>query len=308
MNSEFENTSNIYSGNSSYYNETRAKDFNRSMDESLVSEIVYIFYALVMTYIIITLTIDIRRRKNVSGNRASKNLGTAIKIVRYIFAWDLLLVAIHSGVEKYIVEMYFPELCSISHFLYFFCTSTASIFSYLILWLRQRLLYQEQAMKHLTTCSTRFLSIASLILVISLPSTLIFLSPISAEIGMTERGCGIVRIRVKINYTAFWISYGVWTIFTQMVLLYLYLLPIFKHKENAGNASRELMPVLKKAAIAASLCFLSDTMATIFIVLFTSKLALLANQIFNLIMTIMAFVDWKRMLLPFCFKESVASN
>lgn len=213
---------------------------------------------------------------------------------------------LHLFLSLYEDDIYCNIIIRIQILLY--AASVACLYSFL--WLRQRILYLNPAMKLLSTPTTRVASWLVLILMICAEIITIVIFMWNSSVEGTEAGCTPLTPKIPDIYG--WMLILIFTIIFQGVLLALFLHPLVKQKNHmtgvqikttSTNSTCCYWKVAKRVAIAATLCILSDIVA-ILVTLATKRAIILSNLIFdfnllvNLVCITCSFKDWKKRIFP----------
>ncbi|XP_039258382.2 uncharacterized protein LOC120334931 [Styela clava] len=266
---------------------------------------------VINVYVIIAMIIYLSKLKNLKKSlkeNGSKRYRAVMEICLLINASAALMNT--PATEKILVDIYFPQICPISRGIRGFGGSSSVLFNYLNLWLRQRSIYNDPAMKHLTTKVTRTLSFVVLFLVAVTPisSYVIFVS--AYTFSVVDTGCSIVASTV--NPQAMWFAVGLNSLLMQCLLLWLFVLPLYKHSANAphggssSSSQAKIRAITKRAFIKGLISSITDTVSVIMAASavfkdgITLPLAMYISVLVNLIMYVVSFPDWERLMLPCC--------
>lgn len=248
------------------------------------------------------------KRKNRLENTIAVKYGLYMRITSVILGVTVMMNC--PLIENILVEIFFPSLCGIVRRFRGTGGSFTLMFSYGVMWFRQRSIYSDRAMKHLTTPITRTLSTLVGILVIILPTAIWLIYIISLKFKVIHFGCAIVYSYIPPRIM--WIGIGLSSMLLQSIMLGLFLLPLHKHRSNMLNLTnspsvgKHLLPIIRRAFITALVCAISDTTSS-----FMSSSAVLKNgmvipitmltsSFINLLMVVMSFPEWKRTMFPYC--------
>nr|XP_039258369.1 uncharacterized protein LOC120334919 [Styela clava] len=266
---------------------------------------------VINVYVIIAMIIYLSKLKNLKKSlkeNGSKRYRAVMEICLLITACLTLMNT--PATEKILVDIYFPQICSISRRFRGTGGSYNFLFIYLNLWLRQRSIYNDPAMKHLTTKITRTLSFVVLFLLIISPLSTHIIYVSAYTFAVVDTGCSIVASTV--NPQAMWIVIGSTSLLMQCLLLWLFVLPLYKHSANApqvgssSSSQAKIKAITKRAFITRLVCSITDTVSVIMAASavlkdgITLPLAMYISLLVNLFMYVVSFPDWERLMLPCC--------
>nr|XP_039263114.1 uncharacterized protein LOC120339108 [Styela clava] len=192
-----------------------------------------------------------------------------------------------------------------------------SIFSvYSVLWLRQRIFYQNSQFIHLSSKFIKFASWSmSVVIVLGVSSTTILFAVDGRYIGVPG-GCILQNTKLA---TFRWVILIAWTTFFQVCLLSLFVYPLLKHrrtraiKPGDGKKNR-ILSLLKRATCTASICIASD-IGFALIILFTRKDTVTTttylydvNIVINTMCMIFSFPNWRTRLMPWHLKRATKNQ
>jgi len=185
------------------------------------------------------------------------------------------------------------------------CYAVTLISTYVFLWHRQRSLYQHPKMEMLRKSWLEVLSYVTLFLIVigGLFASLAMIIPDGAI--NSRYGC----MRVPSDSAFFvWPFYVIITLvmISQAALLFLLLYPLFLHV-TATNAER-VMLIIKRSAVFAGVCVLSDTVAMIVVVFVVPADSVIhvaltvydINMVVNVASVFFSFESWRTIILSPC--------
>nr|XP_039258352.1 uncharacterized protein LOC120334901 [Styela clava] len=199
-------------------------------------------YLAIGFYIFGVLTIGMQKRidKRKTKESTAKRIGKLMVIMRYILTICFLINCLSNLVEKFVVEKYEPQICPVTKYSKTLSGVLVLSISYFVLWLRQRLLYENKNIEHLTTGLSRALSVVVLVFILATavgnPTAYIA----GYRIDMSQYGCAVVQSWLPNG--SMWIGFAVCSMVMQATLLYLFLQPLVRHRRNVGGAADNLMP------------------------------------------------------------------
>nr|XP_039270313.1 uncharacterized protein LOC120345013 [Styela clava] len=298
--------------NESLSNSTRTIDYTQEMlktaSQIFWDVVVITLYLMVVFYIFVMLTIE----RKANGQRSNRNnrpttaqkIGKLLRINRYTTTIIFIIQSFICLAERLVFELYFPNLCFLVKWAKVSLSNMIMMCSYTALWLRQRSIYANQALNHLTNRVTRFISamIFFLIVLSAIGNMVAYIG--NYRIAMTASGCSIVGARLSAKLS--WIVIGATTLFMQISLLWLFLQPICKHRGNVGDTASSYNPVFKRAFATSFVCVLTDTIAlslsasSVINDALTITRSLQFSLFINVLMVIASFPDWKKTMFPYC--------
>ncbi|XP_077969702.1 uncharacterized protein LOC144424362 [Styela clava] len=273
----------------------------------MTKTVITLVLAILDSYIIVVLAIDGKRElsksRGIDQETTGKRLGRLMRLVRFLQSISTLGFHITALVIAIGVEFKgLPGACASAKKIQAFWGSSSFILTYLVLWLRQRVIYSNPALKHLTNIVSRSLSILALaILVVGLVANY-FKYALSFHHSITKFGC--VVSKAYISPLTSWLMIGISTIVLQMLLLGLFLHPLRKHQSNADDGKESLKPVIQRAFFAALACTLSELISTAMTFGLGRKDAYIISifmrirMFMNVVTIIASFPDWKTTILP----------
>lgn len=188
--------------------------------------------------------------------------------------------------------------------------SLATIYS--VLWVRQRIFYEDPRLNHLSSKFTRVVSLAIYVVLISAITATLLLYIVGIEYSGSPIGC-MYDTKTVISTARRFILIGVKTFF-QVILLGLFLYPLAKHYRSmkvikmSPERGLVMLRLVKRASITTAICIFVDIVSIVisFLLPNVSSYRLLlfdANLIVNLLCVIFSFPDWKPKLMPWGMKK-----
>ena len=295
------------------YNVTSHMTTPYNMNRFIVLESSVAVFTVMMTYMIVALLCFECGKSQLSSLLPQSR---AERSARFAFAMRLAyLVAVLFTLGRLLCEHYelLAQYFGIQHD---YCntivkikvalSAIAILGIYVFLWIRQRFCYSDPAMAHLSSRATRYLSIASLALLIlaQLVGSVLFLATRFYKI--TYRGCYNYANTIPAELPWIWNILG--TLGSQIMLLLLFLYPLTRHKSLVSSTTpfRTFLPVIQRAMVTASICVVSDLVSSLLILLVSDTddiiptLAYDISIVINVICVILSYSDWKsRIFAPF---------
>ena len=184
---------------------------------------------------------------------------------------------------------------------------------YLFLWFRQRVFYIHPSLKILNNRLVQVFSHIIMVVWFLYYISLYFFYFYLVQYRITKEGGCVVTDSSHDFYTSLIISWTAVSILMQIILLGLFIYPIFKRtlwrgSQNKGGNIR-LMRRVHKAFVLTLICLFTDVLSVVMTKVFFVKHASSAifpfsiNLQINHLVTIACFDHWKRLLWPWKFKS-----
>lgn len=200
------------------------------------------------------------------------------------------------------VDNFLPELCQISKLVKVNTMCVGFLSTYAVLWVRQKMIYQESTVRDLRDENTRMVSAVIPILLIGASVGNCVSYVLVTEYGVIDFRCGVVKLLVPSRQP--WIISFVTLSLMQVMLLWLFHQPLRKNELSKDDMLGELKPVLQRGFYATLGCSISDSIGSYLAV--TSeienavKLSVFINvSVFtNVMMVVVSYINWKETLFP----------
>lgn len=190
-----------------------------------------------------------------------------------------------------------------------FSLSLASF--YLVLWLRQRVFYQESRHKLLSSQYLNVFSwaICAILLIMIIIETAIF--GIGSNLEAWSLGCRVIPNNLS---TIRWYILISGTTVFQVSLLSVFIYPLVKHFRSTRavrsslNRNNPLIRLIKRTTIIAVISIITDIISVIIILvvrssqLFSNRLYDV-NNVINVVCVIFVFADWRERLMPWRLRK-----
>jgi len=168
-------------------------------------------------------------------------------------------------------------------------------------------------MAHLSSSTTRYVSLISLVLLFlaQIVGSILFLS--TRFYQLTYRGCYNTYTTIPAELPWIWITVASFCF--QILLLALFLYPLIRHKSmsNSTTSFRTFLPVIQRAMVTSLICVATDLVSSLLILLVADDdeiiptLAYDVSLVTNVVCVVFSFSDWRsRFLAPFysrCFNR-----
>jgi len=186
---------------------------------------------------------------------------------------------------------------------------------YFVLWFRILIVfYRNELMKQNLSKLVQFTNISAMPLQFVTGTAIVvkFLT----QPGYVNAGCGCKITHPRKDFVKDWIAVVVCTTVFQIVFLFCFVYPLYLHRKkmlSSGCNKLSIIPIVKRAAIAAGVCITSDLLNLVFVLTYRgpndsishpvqtylSYFAYTLNLLVNLTATILSFANWRDKLFPF---------
>jgi len=192
----------------------------------------------------------------------------------------------------------------------------AAIFCvYFVLWFRIFIVfYRDKIMMQDLSKIVQYINISAMPLLF-VTGTSIVIRFLSLP-GYEYAGCGCKTAYTREIFIINWIAVVVCTTVFQTVFLFCFVYPLYLHRRkmlSSGCNKLSILPIVKRAAIAAGVCITSDLLNLVFALAYMgptdsishpfqtylSHFIYILNLLVNLIATILSFANWRDKLFPF---------
>jgi len=235
----------------------------------------------------------------------ASNRGTAI--INMVIICGAFSVLVYVGIEIPMVSPPKNPFCAIYHRIKITSFAVAVFCAYFALWFRVfTVFYRNKVMKKNMSKLLQYVNISALpFLCLMVASNLV--SFLSAP-PYTYAGCGCKAVQSTENNAIKWAILVICTTVFQVVLLFSFTYPLCLHRKkmlSRGCDHGAIIPIVKRAAVVAFVCIISDLLNFAFAALYKgptvypNHIAFTCNLLVNLIGTIMSFANWREKLLPF---------
>ena len=288
-----------------------------NMTRFIVLETTVAIFTMMIVYLVVALIIyEWRKPNNIISLRHLSDLNRSLRsalMMRLLTLFAVLFVLGRFVCENYELLAQYTGVCRD------YCNAIVKVKVVLtsfglyciccFLWMRQRFFYAEPAIQHLSRPLIRPLSWGSLgllTLVMLIVNVLFFFTTFYK---MTEHGC--LNHHNTIPTVIPWIFWGTATVLGQLLLLALFIYPLLQHKSQLNptfrSNFRNFASMIKRVAMAAAVCIISDIIALLLILLVKDQdeiiptLAYDVSLVVNIICVMATFVDWwERLATPLC--------
>ena len=121
-------------------------------------------------------------------------------------------------------------------------------------------------------------------------------------------GCGCTQLQSEEENLFNWALVAGCSVLLQLILLFSFSYPLYLHRKkmlSRGFDHKSVIPIVKRAAIVAAICILTDLLSFLFATLYHGPTLHLHHTVYgcdllvNLAGTIFVFADWREKLFPF---------
>ena len=279
-----------------------------NMTRFIVLETTVAIFTTMMVYLVVALIIyECKKPNNIISLRHLSDLNRRLQFALKMRLLTLLAVLLVLG--RFVCENY-ELLAQYTGVCYDYCnaivkvkvalTSFGLYCIYSFLWMRQQFFYAEPAIQHLSRPLIRVLSWGSLglLTLALLIGNVLFL--VTRFYKMTEHGC--LNHHNTIPPVIPWIFLGTTNVLSQLTLFALFVYPLLQHKSQRDASScsnfSSFASMIKRVAMATSVCIISDIIALLFILLVKEQdeiiptLAFDVSLVVNVICVLATFSDW----------------
>ena len=178
---------------------------------------------------------------------------------------------------------------------------------YLFLWLRQRLFYTEPLVKDVTAKVAQWLSNCILVIWVIYLISISLSYFLVVDYEYSDRFSCVTSNSTESNYESIIWSWAVVSVLMQIILLGLFIHPLYKQNswsKKAPGQKPSLQKRIKKAVILAAICLASDiTLPLLTKVFITPDGDLIftfynINLVVNQLATVACFDNWKAKIFP----------
>ena len=184
--------------------------------------------------------------------------------------------------------------------------------AYFVLWFRVcTVYYRNDAMKKYVGRFLDYINVTAMPLLSFIAIGNI--ATVLSEPGYTAVGCACALAKGNENNdnprpTIYWSILTVCAILFQSAIFFCFIYPLYLHRKkmlNNGHDQEFMMPIVKRVAVVASVCVISDLLNFTFVLTYKSVTVYMdyivygSNLLVNVIGTIASFGNWREKLLPF---------
>ena len=227
-------------------------------------------------------------------------------IINFMIVWCAVFVIIHMAIKIPLIFPPFPHFCSVYHRIKIISFALATICCYFTLWYRVfTVFYKNKSMRK---------NISKILhVVVLLPFILLFLMVVTnltiflSGPAQENIDCGCRAVQEKTQHTLKWAILVFWIISFQGTLLFSFIYPLYLHRKkmiSRGLDHELIISVVKRAAIVAVVCVVSDLMNSAFAIMYKGETVYLnhivisTNLLINLMGALMSFSNWKEKMFP----------
>lgn len=217
-----------------------------------------------------------------------------------------VFVFIHVGVKIPCAFTPPAQFCEVYHRVKIITFALAIIGCYFVLWYRVfTIFYRSKSMRENLSKSERFFTFLPLVLLICMVGSCLILFLYDSAKKTTKCGCKTTYKNSIFYYK--WTVLVFWNAVFQGTLLFAFIYPLYLHRKkmvNRGFDHRLFVQVIRRAAIVAFVCIVSDLLNALFAIFYNGDTVYLnhivvsTNLLVNLMGVIMSFADWKTKIFP----------
>lgn len=186
---------------------------------------------------------------------------------------------------------------------------------YTVLWLRQRMFYEDPKLKHLSSKFTRMFSLFVIIFLLGSGCVVWLIFIVGVSYKGTPIGCTLVSNFDSASIVGYSILVTT-TSFIQISLLCLFIYPLIKHYQNMKSPNKgenPLIIVIKRATITAFICIVTDAITVIIVFYVSYSLSIEmavngANYVIDLACLLASYPNWRGRLMPWIICEQDNSS
>ena len=216
-------------------------------------------------------------------------------------------VLIYVGIEISLVKPPTSSFCEIYHRIKILSFALTVFCVYFALWFRVfTVFYRNKVMKKNMSKVLQYVNISAFpFLLLMVASNLV--SFLSAP-PYTSVGCGCRAVQSQENNAIKWAILVICTTAFQAILLFSFIHPLRLHRKKMltrGVDHSPIMSIVKRAAVVAVICVVSDLLNFAFAAIYKgptvypNHIAFSCNLMINVIGTVVSFANWREKLLPF---------
>ncbi|XP_076813931.1 uncharacterized protein LOC143460344 [Clavelina lepadiformis] len=190
------------------------------------------------------------------------------------------------------------------------CVSFSSL--YLVLWIRQRMLYRTPTMLHLSNKIIQFFSSSVVALVVMSGVFTLLLYMFTRGYQSTVSGCDLQWSSIWIGLPSLLLA--IFTLLFQVMLLGLLIYPLYKHrvamKSVVSNCLNKEIEVIKRVTLATFVAAVTDGIVGLINLGIFGLLSGIGYQLIydvdilvNLLAVICSFADWRTRMAPFLVRQ-----
>ena len=242
---------------------------------------------------------------NLGPKIEASNRATAV--INMVIICGASAVLIYVGIETPMVSPPMGPFCGVYHRIKILSFAVAVFCAYFALWFRVfTVFYRNKVMKKNMSKVMQYVNISALpLLCLMVASNLVsFLSAPPYEYA----GCGCKAVQSTENNAIKWAILVICTTVFQSILLFSFTYPLYLHRKkmlSRGCDHGTIIPIVKRAAVVACVCVVSDLLNFAFAAIYKgptvypNHIVFACNLLVNVIGTIMSFANWREKLLPF---------
>ncbi|CAK8682773.1 unnamed protein product [Clavelina lepadiformis] len=297
-------------GNQSFSNATTypADDFDSNKLKTASLIVTFVALAFVC-YIIIAISYFGFTKKlmiGCGGSHSWEQKNRAQSVVNLMILVAAVSVLVYDGIEIPLIVPQVQPFCAVYQRIKIVSFGMTFASVYFALWFRvYTAFYSNSILKKITSRVPKIingLTLAFLALIVVSNFVLFFTT---ATYATTPKGCSPVQN--KENNKIKWAVLVLCTTAFQVMLLYSFIYPLRVQQQKRlarGFDPKSTMPILKRAAITAVVCVLSDILNSVFAILYKNPTVYInhivfsCNLLINLVAVVLSAANWREKIVP----------
>lgn len=289
-------------------------------DQWIICDSLSLPFALIAFYVAVSQTFYLVLKKTHSHSSSSRmNAGNRhSKIIVGMCIFASVTAFLRAGLDLRLVYGRHDDMgCNWSLKIKIVTYGLSLFTDYLVLWLRQRIFYEDPRLSLFGSKIVRTISwfMAAILILSGIPAMFLFVygvNYVGSPVGcLAVNSDNIVVIR--------YISFVVGTTFFQICCLSLFIYPLIKHYQIMKvlgmecHARNSVIVLVKRTAVTASLCMVTDVLSVL-TVLFLGDVGSISiliydiNIVMNILCVIFSFADWRQRFAPWIIYRNLHSD
>ena len=230
-------------------------------------------------------------------------------VINLTLLGSALSLLINSLIDIPLVTALKDPFCEIQSRIKDVTFGSALFFTYFVLWFRVfTAFYRNEFLKNDLNKAAQVINLTAMPLLTIMGTTLVILFLTHPASKATAEGCACKSVIDRKTYVQHWIAVFVCTTLFQCVLLFSLMYTLYFHRKKmlrSGFDQAYIIPIIKRAVVAAGACITSDLLNFVFTAvyngstLYADHLAYSINLFANLMASLFSFTNWRDLLFPF---------
>lgn len=205
--------------------------------------------------------------------------------------------------EEIVIDYFAQHLCSAAKYAKIVSSHAALVSSYMVFWERHKTLYDEPALKHLTSPCLRSSSRVSYVTLFAVPFSKMCMHMLDFTFSVTPNGCDATRSSIPREVTL--ITSILAAIAVHSLLLYPFVRPLMKHSEETRVQTSYIKPLVIRSLVCGLISAIADIVTFSFYAMKMMRTGYIAKIFVHgcitttVIMTVVAFPTWQSTVFPF---------